>query len=414
MSRLKVFFSFIAVLFPAIALAGTKDVKVETIPSGAQVEENGSLVCTTPCSIKVPSYYFGSKHTAFSGHGIEPIRLRITKAGFVPKNFDLTTGPIHWKNLYGNNLYDYYLVTSTQFTIRLDAVQEFVLGNDSKEPPFVRTSTAVVPTTSVENTVHDALPAVVRIAGANKSGSGFFIMSDGLIVTNAHVVRDESSVTVTVANGTSMQSSTIYTDEDRDLAFVKVAGTNYPTLRLQTALPNPGADVIAIGSPVSDQLTNSVTKGVVSGVRHGSHGVWIQTDTALNPGNSGGPLLNTSGEVVGVNTLKLVDVGVTGINFSLASSEIADLLKSRFGTSFSQPPATAPSLSTVAVTSTPAGADIEVDGVFLGNTPAELPLTVGERTLRISKKGYRPVERKLQVMSGGKQTISADLEQTSP
>ncbi len=141
--------------------------------------------------------------------------------------------------------------------------------------------------------------------------------------------------------------------------------------------------MIAIGSPVSDQLTNSVTKGVVSGVRHGNHGTWIQTDTALNPGNSGGPLLNTSGEVVGVNTMKLVDSDVTGINFSLASAEVADLLRIRFGTPATQPLAAAPSLSTVSITSTPAGADIEVDGVFLGNTPSELPLAVGDRTVKM-------------------------------
>ncbi len=112
MSRLT---SLLLVLFvlPATMSAGTKDVRIETIPSGAQVEENGSLVCTTPCSLKVPSYYFGTKHTAFSGHGMEPIRLRITRQGFAPKTLDITTGPIHWKNLYGNNLYDYYLVTST-------------------------------------------------------------------------------------------------------------------------------------------------------------------------------------------------------------------------------------------------------------------------------------------------------------
>jgi hypothetical protein len=128
MSRLRIWLS-LALLFPAVASAGTRDVKIDTVPSGAQVEENGSLVCTTPCSLKVPSYYFGAKHTAFSGHGIQPIRLRITKEGFAPKIFDITTGPIHWKNLYGENLYDYYLVTSTQFTIRLDAVQDFVGGS---------------------------------------------------------------------------------------------------------------------------------------------------------------------------------------------------------------------------------------------------------------------------------------------
>ncbi len=199
MSRLKVALILLCVFLPIRLSAGTKEVKIETIPSGAQVEENGSLVCTTPCFLKVPGYYFGSKHSAFSGHGIEPIQLRLTKAGFVPKTFDLTTGPIHWKNLYGNNLYDYYLVTSTQFTIRLDAVQDFVGSGEPKESSVVQTSTAVG-ATSVENTVHNAMPAVVRISGSSKAGSGFFVTSDGLIVTNAHVVQNESSVKITLAN----------------------------------------------------------------------------------------------------------------------------------------------------------------------------------------------------------------------
>ena len=78
MSRLGMSLFLLNLLFPVIVSAGTKDVKIETIPSGAQVEENGSLVCTTPCSLKVPTYYFGGKHTAFSSHGVQPIRLRIT------------------------------------------------------------------------------------------------------------------------------------------------------------------------------------------------------------------------------------------------------------------------------------------------------------------------------------------------
>lgn len=270
MSRLRVSLYILALLFPAVTLAGTKDVKVETVPSGAQVEENGSIVCKTPCTLKVPSYYFGKKHTAFSSHGIEPIRLRITKEGFAPKSLDITTRPIHATNLYGNHLYDYYLVTTTQFTIQLNPVHEFVGDSQRNESPVSVQSSAALPT---ERIVHDVSPAVVRISGSRGAGSGFFITSDGLIVTNAHVVRSESSVTVTLSNGKSLESSAIYVDEDRDLAFVKIPGSTYPKLNLKILPPNPGADVIAIGSPLSEQLTNSVTKGVVSGIRHGDHGV---------------------------------------------------------------------------------------------------------------------------------------------
>jgi serine protease Do len=415
MSQPVIVMCFSVLLLATTVFAGTKEVKIDTSPSGAQVEVNGSVICSTPCSLKVSSAYFGAKHTAFSAHSEVPIRLHITKQGFAPKNFELTTGPLHWKNLYGNNLYDYYVVASTQYTIHLDSVQDFVGDREPSEPAILPASSTSRSASSVEGVVRDAIPAVVRIAGSSKTGSGFFISKEGLIVTNAHVVQGEGMVTITTSAGKSIQSSSIYVDDDRDLAFVKVSGTNYPVLKLRTAIPNVGSDVIAIGSPLGDEvLTNTVTKGIVSGVRHGDHGTWIQTDAALNPGNSGGPLLNSAGEVVGVNTIKIVAPDVSGINFSLASSEVAVLLKARFGTSFSQPSSDAAAMGTLEVTSSPTGADIEVDGVFMGSTPAELPLSAGERTLRIVRKGYVPFERKLQVVTGGKQTISAALDLSKP
>ena len=113
----------VALAFSSLhAHASDKSVLIETIPAGAQVEVNGSVTCITPCSIKVPEYYFGKKHTAYSSHGVEPIRVRLTKEGYVPKSVELTTGPIHWHNLRGDNIYDYYLMSSERFTFQLDAV----------------------------------------------------------------------------------------------------------------------------------------------------------------------------------------------------------------------------------------------------------------------------------------------------
>jgi hypothetical protein len=122
--RLGAFFAVsIALSFSSLhVLASDKSVLIETIPAGAQVEVNGSVTCITPCSINVPAYYFGKKHTAYSSHGVEPIRVRLTKEGYAPKSVELTTGPIHWHNLHGDNLYDYYLMSSERFTFQLDAV----------------------------------------------------------------------------------------------------------------------------------------------------------------------------------------------------------------------------------------------------------------------------------------------------
>ena len=124
-------------------------------------------------------------------------------------------------------------------------------------------------------------------------------------------------------------------------------------------------------------LLDSLVSGLVK--RETPEGLWIIK----------GPLLNTAGEVVGVNTMKIVDPTLSGINFSLASSEIAELLRSRFGTSLTQPIATAPAISIVAITSAPEGADFEVDGAFLGSSPAELLLPVVSERSRSQRRAIR-------------------------
>jgi len=150
----------------------------------------------------------------------------------------------------------------------------------------------------------------------------------------------------------------------------------------------------------------------------GRGGVWIQTDATINHGNSGGPLLNRLGEVVGICTLTFTKTGTPGLNFALAASELAQILQYRFGvrvtatnrTEESGATTATPTTATLTVISNPAGADIEVDGVFLGSTPAELQLQIGRRTITISKKGYKEYQRTFQVVAGSKQRISADLE----
>ena len=137
--------------------------------------------------------------------------------------------------------------------------------------------------------------------------------------------------------------------------------------------------------------------------------IWIQTDTAINHGNSGGPLLNRKGEVVGVNTLRAPISEYSGMNFALASSEVDKLVRLKFGVQLNAVD-TANATGLISVSSNPSGADIEVDGVFLGDTPAELPMAAGDRALKITKRGFTTFERKLHVIPGGKQSVSAELE----
>ncbi len=413
------------------------------------MEVNGSVACITPCSIKVAGYYFGQKHSASSSHGIEPIRVRLTKDGYVPKTIELTTGPIHWRNPDGNNLYDYYLMTSEHFKFQLDAVQEFI--PDIPMPPTTESSSTMNSSAQIpiEEVVRQAVPAVVSVSTSKGSGSGFFIAPNGLVVTNAHVVQGESAATVTMASGRSLESTHLYVDEDHDLALIKVPVQGNAFLKLNLTPPLSGSDVIAIGTPGAHDVTgtlmlpNTVTKGVVSGVREfpeytaasipGRAGLWIQTDATINYGNSGGPLLNHSGEVVGINTLTFASTGTPGLNFALAATELAKMMQNQFGV---QPPSTMPSTSSavssvpaasvqatspspVAVSSAtaivnfvsnPVGADIEVDGVFLGSTPAEVPLALGQRRVKVSKDGFKSYQRTMEVLSGGVQRISVDLE----
>jgi Do/DeqQ family serine protease len=140
-------------------------------------------------------------------------------------------------------------------------------------------------------------------------GSGFILSSDGLILTNAHVVDGADSVEVTLKNGRSFEGKVMGADPLTDVAVIKIEAQNLPTVTFADSEQiQPGEWAIAIGNPLG--LDNTVTTGIVSATgRSGAQvGVadkrvsFIQTDAAINPGNSGGPLLNAQGEVIGVNT----------------------------------------------------------------------------------------------------------------
>jgi S1-C subfamily serine protease len=138
-------------------------------------------------------------------------------------------------------------------------------------------------------------------------GSGFITRSDGVILTNAHVVEGASEVDVTLPDGRSFSGKVLGADAVTDVAVVKVAASGLPVVSLgDSAKVRPGEWAIAIGNPLG--LDNTVTAGIISAVQRtnavgeGQRVPYLQTDAAVNPGNSGGPLINDRGQVIGINT----------------------------------------------------------------------------------------------------------------
>ncbi|HVH83257.1 MAG TPA: DegQ family serine endoprotease [Steroidobacteraceae bacterium] len=151
-------------------------------------------------------------------------------------------------------------------------------------------------------------------------GSGFLIRSDGLIMTNAHVVKGASEVTVRLTDRREYPAKVVGIDERSDIALVKISAKNLPTVKLgDSRTLKVGEWVLAIGAPFG--FDNSATAGIVSAKNRPLNGdavPFIQTDVPINPGNSGGPLFNMRGEVVGVNSqIYSRSGGYMGVSFSI-------------------------------------------------------------------------------------------------
>jgi Do/DeqQ family serine protease len=148
-------------------------------------------------------------------------------------------------------------------------------------------------------------------------GSGFIINADGQILTNAHVVNGADIVTVTLKDGRTFKGKVLGEDPVTDVAVVKIPAEHLPTVSLGNSEQlRPGDEAIAIGNPLG--LDNTVTAGIISakGRTISDKRVdFLQTDAAINPGNSGGPLLNSQGQVIGINTA--IIQGAQGIGFAI-------------------------------------------------------------------------------------------------
>jgi serine protease Do len=197
--------------------------------------------------------------------------------------------------------------------------------------------------------VRSAEPAVVKVTSQVGSSNGFFagssgvavgtgfiVSSDGLIVTNDHVVENATSITVTLNDGRELRAQVVAVNESGDLAILKVQATGLSTLTLADSTPRAGEAVTAIGYALALGGSPSVTTGVISStdrtiqVQDQTIGIvrtyrhLLQTSAAINEGNSGGPLLNAQGEVVGVTTAGAQSA--ENLGFAIPGSQVRELL----------------------------------------------------------------------------------------
>src|SRR6202166_1624021 len=245
----------------------------------------------------------------------------------------------------------------------------------------------------------------------------------------------EEALLAILPNGTQLEAKIVYVDPDLDIALAETAGEGFPHLPLaEAATVRQGESGLAIGNP-GDAMLFSVTKGIVSAIGRfdaAGPGTWIQTDAPINPGNSGGPLLNSRGEVIGINSQKLIKKNVTGIGFALSASDLLEVLH-RFYPTGTKPnenvaasanaklpadssmmntaasPQISSSLGATEITSDPDSAEIFLDDKFIGTTPATLRLTERTHTLILKSRHRVDWQRSITVLKDSTVTVKATL-----
>jgi S1-C subfamily serine protease len=206
-----------------------------------------------------------------------------------------------------------------------DAAPPPKAADDAPEPP----PRAPLPASaSTEEMVDRVMPAVVLIETTGGRGSGFFVRHD-TVITNVHVVENDSYVTLRKSDGTALNARVERREPAFDIAILKVGipSASQAVIPMGSARSlRPGQEIVVIGSALGT-LQNSVSRGIVSGLRTSGGATLVQTDAAANPGNSGGPMLDKDGAAIGITTMGYKNA--EGLNFGVAIDHARDLLEGR-------------------------------------------------------------------------------------
>jgi len=280
----------------------------------------------------------------------------VDKIGLFPLAFLVTKTEIEWEIL------DIYDQSKFKKTITSQS-GEFTLDNttdDSKSPVLISTEDAItksffdflatkevaelikskeIKETKQElltlkkpgalNSIEDALSATVTIKNSKGHGSGCIISNDGYIITNFHVVATEKkSLTIIDRSGKEYVGTIIRKNEKNDLALIKVKGEFPKAFTLpESKNYTIGDDIFVIGTPKSIELGQSLSKGIISGIRTSQGVNYLQTDASVNGGNSGGSIVSKTGILLGVVNSKVFGTGVEGLGFGSPANEISNSLQ---------------------------------------------------------------------------------------
>jgi S1-C subfamily serine protease len=415
-------------LIPSTASADK--LRITSVPSGASIQINGVLVGTTPYEKEIPGGYLHKTKTTIGSRLEHPMVARLTLDGYAAKEIQLTEGPMNWVSLKGHNYGGYWLLKTDHFHFELQPASQIFTGGVEN----ASIASEPRPLLSLEELVRQTKPAVVYLKSLAKSGTGFFVTETGVIATNAHLARNEEALLVTLPDGTKLEAKIVYVDPELDIALAKTPGTGFAHLALAEATNvRQGESVLAIGNP-GDAMLFSVTKGIVSAVGRfdaAGPGTWIQTDAPINPGNCGGPLLNARGEVIGINSQKLIKKNVTGIGFALSATDLLEVLHRFYPPAPKVPedsasatplrlPSGASMMNTTSavsssgfgiteITSDPDGAEIFLDNKFVGTSPATLRIPEGPHNLLLKSAQRTDWTRSINILRDSTVTVKATL-----
>ena len=236
-----------------------------------------------------------------------------------------------------SSLATYFLVT--RGSVQITGANNTTYNVENLENPVVAVAQIAGPSVVGVSVTYYEQSIFGQLAEGESEGSGIIYSEDGYIITNYHVIEDavnssSAAVKITLSDETEYQAEIVGTDEVTDLALLKIE----PEEKLTPATFGDSSNIqvgelaVAIGNPLGQEFAGSVTVGYISALNRdittdGRTYNVIQTDAAINPGNSGGALVNSKGEVIGINTIKISDDSVEGLGFAIPSNDALKIIE---------------------------------------------------------------------------------------